>query len=252
MSGCVGYTTYTPPAQSITATPRAGDDTIGATAAAAVPPPAQFCHSFDLTKRLTIPAGAKLTFIPAPPPTSASPFASILAALNTHAASHPPTLPHRVLLPSLLSPLLYPPAAAHPSQVLPFLHALRALLRRHPAMTLVVSIPLELYPRDTGLVRWAEILSDSVLELTPLPHRPQRAGEEPAPQGLVKMWKLPVAGGRGGDGEDLAFTLTRKRFEIRAYSLPPADDGVDRSDGGEDGHGHGHGKGKGTKVDVEF
>lgn len=118
-------------------------------------------------------------------------------------------------------------------------------------MTLVASIPLELYPRDTGLVRWAEILSDSVLELTPLPHRPQRAGEEPAPQGLVKMWKLPVAGGKGGDGEDLAFTLTRKRFEIRAYSLPPADDGVDRSDGGE-GHEHVHGKGKGTKVDVEF
>lgn len=159
-----------------------------------------------------------------------------------------------MLLPSLLSPLLYPPAAAHPSQALPFLHALRALLRRYPAMTLMASVPLELYPRDTGLVRWAEILADGVLELTPLPHRAQKAGEEPAPQGLVKMWKLPAGGVDAG--EDLAFTLTRKRFEIRAYSLPPADEGVDRSDGGGDGHGHGHGhgegRGKATRVDVEF
>lgn len=114
----------------------------------------------------------------------------------------------------------------------------------------MASVPLELYPRDTGLMRWAEILADVVLELTPLPrpHQAQKAGEEPAPQGLVKLWKVPGGGKGVGAGEDLAFTLTRKRFEIRAYSLPPADDGVDHSDGAG-GHGE---HGKATKVDVEF
>lgn len=61
-----------------------------------------------------------------------------------------------------------------------------------------------------------------------------------------------VGAALGGAGEDLAFTVTRKRFEIRAYSLPPADEGVDRSNSGGEHDGHGHGVGKSTKVDVEF
>lgn len=80
----------------------------------------------------------------------------------------------------------------------------------------------------------------------------QKAGEE-APMGLVKIHKLPVLGEKGGGvgggaaGVDLAFTVTRRRFEIKAWSLPPAEEGVDHSDaGGEHAHG-----GK-TKVDVEF
>lgn len=128
----------------------------------------------------------------------------------------------------------------------------------------MLSIPLELYPRDTGLLRWAEILSDGVLELTPLPHQvatSPKAGEEAPPQGLVKLWKLPVLGEKGGGigmstggaGEDLAFTVTRKRFEIKAYSLPPMDEVEDHTDGGRGDHsGHRHDHGKATKVDVEF
>jgi elongator complex protein 4 len=116
----------------------------------------------------------------------------------------------------------------------------------------MMSLPLELYPRDTAMVRWAEILSDGIIELTPLPQFQQQKGVDQAPQGLVKMWKLPVLGEKGGGvgalgaGEDLSFTVTRKRFEIKAYCLPP----MGEDDGG--GEGGGKGEGRATKIDIEF
>ncbi|CUS13864.1 unnamed protein product [Tuber aestivum] len=219
--------------------------------------PHSFCHSFDLTKRLTIPPTAKISFIHlpsqslSPPAAETSPFAPILTSLTNIISQHHPTLLHRIIIPSLLSPLVYPTSASSPRHLLPFLHSLRALLRRHSSsLTLMISLPLELYPRDTSLVRWAEILSDGVLELTPLPQLQDVKGQDQAPQGLVKMWKLPVLGEKGGgvggqSGEDLAFTVTRKRFEIKAYSLPPMDGGEGEHDGGAE-------RGKATKVDIEF
>ncbi|CAZ80544.1 unnamed protein product [Tuber melanosporum] len=219
--------------------------------------PHAFCHSFDLTKRLTIPPAAEISFIPSPsqslssPAAETSPFVPILTFLTNIINQHPPTILHRIIIPSLLSPLIYPPSASSPRHLLPFLHSLRALLRRHSSnLTLMISLPLELYPRDTSLVRWVEVLSDGVLELTPLPQLQDVKGQDQAPQGLVKMWKLPVLGEKGGgvggqSGEDLAFTVTRKRFEIKAYSLPPMDE-----EGGE--HSEGAERGRATKIDIEF
>lgn len=119
-----------------------------------------------------------------------------------------------------------------------------------------MSLPLELYPRDSALVRWVEILSDGVVELTPLPQLQQQKGvDQQAPQGLVKVWKLPVLGEKGGGvgalgtGEDLAFTVTRKRFEIQAHCLPPMDDDGSAGGGRE---GTEKGEGRATKVDIEF
>lgn len=103
----------------------------------------------------------------------------------------------------------------------------------------MITLPLELYPRTSGLVRWAEILSDGVLELTPFPHLMDATnslaesggarGTEEQPQGMVKLHKLPIttARGEGGAGagnsigEDLAFTVSRRKFIIKPFSLPP-------------------------------
>lgn len=101
------------------------------------------------------------------------------------------------------------------------------------------------------------MLSDGVVELVPLPRAvADRGGKTEEPQGLVRLWKLPVlsekGGGVGAGGEeDLAFLVTRRRFEIMAYSLPPADA---EEEEGHEGHGHAHGEGAGrkTKVDIEF
>lgn len=99
-------------------------------------------------------------------------------------------------------------------------------------------------------------MSDGVVELVPLPRRTaaKEAGKE-GPMGLVRIWKLPVLGEKGGgvgamSEGDLAFVVTRKRFEIMAYSLPPADDDEAAQEGERRG-GEGGGK-KATKVDLEF
>ncbi|CAN9156757.1 unnamed protein product [Alternaria alternata] len=172
-----------------------------------------FCHTFDLAKRLTLPVGTAINYVPIPPPTgaSASPFPSILQNIRQQLESTPPHTVHRVVIPSLLSPALYPSSSAHPTYILQFLHALRALLRQYQTrLTAVVTLPLTLYPRSSGLVRWMEILSD---------------GERP--QGMLAVHKLPVfheKGGGGGAedlGEDMAFTLSRRKFVIAKFSLPP-------------------------------
>lgn len=133
----------------------------------------------------------------------------------------------------------------------------------------MITLPLSLYPRTTAIVRWLEHLADGVLEVTPFPHSSSPFSsestsssgggsgsgsgggkDEPTPQGLVTVHKLPVyhergggGGGGGAGGEDLAFTVSRKRFEIRPFSLPPAEGDREAQDGG---------KGEGGGAGMEF
>ena len=198
---------------------------------------AVFCHMFDLAKRLTLPVGAVINYIPIPR-TGASPFPAILQNLQNKLASTPQHTVHRLVIPSLLSPALYPPTASQPQCVLQFLHGLRALLRLYPnRLTVISTLPLSLYPRSTGLVRWMEILSDGVFELSPFPYNYAQAlstsagatKEEERPQGMFAIHKLPVWNEKGGGGaveglgEDLAFTLSRRKFIISKFSLPPVE-----------------------------
>lgn len=204
----------------------------------AIQEPQVFCHTFDLAKRLTLPVGIAISYIPIPRTTtgSSSPIPSILQKLQHELASSPPHTVHRLVIPSLLSPALYPSSASHPSAVLQFLHGLRALLRQYPTrLTALLTLPSSLYPRSAGLVRWLEILSDGVFELSPFPYShaqalAQSAGttkDEERPQGMFAVHKLPVfheKGGGGGAedlGEDMAFTLSRRKFVIAKFSLPP-------------------------------
>lgn len=220
--------------------------------------PAAFCHSFDLTKRLSPPSPDAITFIPVST-ASENPFPPILQSITTAITDSPPTTIHRIIIPGILSPALFPPSASDPLNLLPFLHSLRRLLRQHSTrLTAMVTLPLSLYPRSTGLVRWIEHLCDGVLELAPFPHSidiepPLTTGSgkgaaEEKPQGMLKIHKLPVfteRGGGAGAGDDLAFSLSRKRFVIKPFCLPPVEG--DRE--AQNGEGEG---GKATKGDVEF
>ncbi|KAK3991396.1 Elongator complex protein 4 [Cladorrhinum sp. PSN332] len=206
-----------------------------------------FCHSFDLSKRLE-PAACKGALHPTPttgPPTfdprgqtTGSPFKAIIQHLQTKLESSPPTEIHRVVIPNLLLPTLYAPQCSEPSQVLRFLHSLRALLRKyHNQLTAIITLQTSLYPRNTGLVRWMEILCDGVLELIPFPATPGAApppsssSTEKAeqPQGLLKVHTLPVYHEKGGGAADtsmlretLSFSLSMtKGLNIKPYSLPP-------------------------------
>ncbi|MCJ1251846.1 hypothetical protein MMC30_009084 [Trapelia coarctata] len=219
------------------------------------PQPQPFRHTYDLTTRLPLPSPTSLTYHPLSPAPSTSPFTQILTSLTHSLSTSPPTSIHRLLIPSLLSPFLYPPHASYPTHILQFLHSLRALLRRYSTrLSAMLSLPLTLYPRSSGLVRWMEILSDGVIELVPFPHRVDTgpgltagAKEEEKPLGMVRVHVLPVVGERGGagGGDDLAFTVSRRRFVIGLFSLPPVEgDGEAQRGEGEEA--------KKGKVDIEF
>ncbi|RYO78029.1 hypothetical protein DL766_010038 [Monosporascus sp. MC13-8B] len=210
-----------------------------------------FCHSFDLTKRLA-PGDIKgqVSFHPsmsspsptAPPKDTASPFKTFTRDLASKLANSQPATIHRVIVPGILSPTGYAGSSSRPEDVLQFLHTLRALLRQHPAqLTALITLPLTLFPRSTGLTRWMEILSDGVLELVPLQsnsvHAPpasssksdSKFSSEEQVQGLLKVHTLPVFDEKGGGSseahaarEDQAFSLSRSRgLVIKPFSLPP-------------------------------
>lgn len=220
--------------------------------------PTPFCHSFDLTKRLSLPTSCSISFIGISP-TAENPFTAVLQTITQAIASSPPNTIHRLIVPTLLSPALYPPSASHPRHLLPFLHSIRALLRQHSTrLSAVLTLPLSLYPRSTGLVRWIEHLCDGVLELAPFPYSidiepplttSSGSGKaEEKPQGMLKIHKLPVLtekGAGGGGGDDLAFSLSRKRFVIKPFSLPPVEGDQEAQKGEAEA-------GKVGKGDIEF
>lgn len=210
---------------------------------------ATFCHSFDLAKRLA-PGDIKGTLhsYPSMDPRTmsldapASPGSYLTAFIKTiqgRIISAGPSATHRVIIPSLLSPTLFPPSSCQPSEVLRFLHALRALLRQYSTqVTALVTLPISLFPRSNGLTRWMELLSDGVIELIPLPANPGApppssgnggSKSEDKSQGLLRVHSLPIYHEKGGGGaennhfrEDLTFSLSAsKGMVIKPFSLPP-------------------------------
>lgn len=229
---------------------------------------AVFCHDFDLSKRLALPNPNLLKCVPvaSQAATSKSPFTQFLHHLTTQLAMALPSTVHRVVIPNFLSPAMYSYAASVPEHVLQFLHGLRALLRSHSTrLTAMITFPLSLYPRTSGLTRWIETLSDGVLELTPFPSNPtaingstasgSSIAQEEAPQGMLKTHRLPIFHEKGGGsgesselGDDLAFTLSRRRgLIIKPYSLPPVDGDTVQEQGGLDSD-----RSKVSKLDIEF
>lgn len=188
-----------------------------------------------------------------------SPFTPVLEKLTAIVSGSGPDTVHRIVIPSLLSPALYPPWAGDPQHILHFMHALRALSTTVPdRLTAFMSLPLSLYPRSSGLARWMELLSDGVFELSPFPHSaegesaplrgPSGTAEEP-PQGLLQVHRLPILHERGsGNGtseNDWTFSLSRRKFTIKPFNLPPVEGDTDAQQGtGSDK--------KATKADVEF
>lgn len=116
--------------------------------------------------------------------------------------------------------------------MLQFLHSLRGLLRQHPArLTALVTFPVSLYSRQSGLTKWIELLFDGVLELVPLQQQiqpPQNPTAEEKSQGLLTVHSLPIFHEKGGGmddnwrREDLSFKLSASSgLVITPFSLPP-------------------------------
>ncbi|KAL2153333.1 hypothetical protein VTH82DRAFT_4488 [Thermothelomyces myriococcoides] len=214
-----------------------------------------FCHSFDLSKRLS-PSACKGSLHPSPStcppmfdqssPLPSSPFKTIIKHIQAKLSSSPSTDIHRIVVPSILLPSLYSPQCAQPCEVLQFLHSLRALLRQYSSqLTAIITLHATLYPRSSGLVRWMELLCDGVIELIPLPANPGAPPPPPSssgsgntdkndqtPQGMLRVHTLPIYHEKGGGGagassfrETLSFSLSASRgLVIKPYSLPPLEE----------------------------
>ncbi|KAG8627896.1 hypothetical protein KVT40_003769 [Elsinoe batatas] len=232
---------------------------------------AVFCHNFDLAKRLAISPASTIKHIPMTPLSSISkpPFHDVMRSIIANIHNSPSASFHRIVIPSILSPAFYPPHAGSPEHFLQFLHSLRAVLRQHAdRVVAMLSIPTELYRRPSGLVRWAEQLTDGVIELQPFPHMMDaasslaesggaRTGEE-QPQGMLKFHKLPALTERGanaaagaGVGDDLSFTLSRRKFLIKPFSLPPLEREENQTPNPESSSGS-SALGTSKKADIEF
>ncbi|KAI0964869.1 Elongator complex protein 4 [Xylaria arbuscula] len=205
---------------------------------------ATFCHTFDLTKRLsTTDVKGQINFhqsmtLSGPGAKQTSAFKLFIRDLSLKLANSPPLSVHRIIVPNLLSPTMYSSSSSLPQEVLQFLHGLRALLRQYPkTLTAVLTLPLSLYPRTTGLTRWIELLCDGVLEFIPLQsttiHKPPPSSksekkDDEKVQGLIKVHSLPIFHEKGGGShsalDDQSFSLSRSRgLIIKPFYLPPAD-----------------------------
>ncbi|KAL6884376.1 Elongator complex protein 4 [Trichoderma longibrachiatum] len=197
---------------------------------------APFCHTFDLSARLddSVAQGQFHTTRSIGMDPSQSLFRRFINDVTSRIKSSPPTSIHRLVIPSLLSPTIYPPSASRPQEVLQFLHQIRALLRQYPfRIVAMMTLPTSLYPRSTGLIRRAELICDGVLELIPLqqqPHHPpeRSSANDTKAQGLFRIHSLPIFHEKGGglEGswvkEDMSFKLSASSgLVIAPYSLPP-------------------------------
>lgn len=209
-------------------------------------------HSFDLTKRLDH-KSIQGTLVPYPLPplppsrlhghsnamrSQDSALQDFLRMLAETLEASPRGIIHRVVAPNFMSPALYSPVYSLPDHVLRFFHGLRALLRRYSErVSAVITLPISLYPRLSGLTRWLEMLSDAVLELQVLSMAPLHGNA----QGLLNIHALPIYQERGGGPQtigshaNLAFKLSGPGgLLIEQFSLPPIDgeDDTERGRGG--------------------
>lgn len=187
-----------------------------------------YCHSYDLTKRLTLSSYKDQVVCSPACAFSGDPYSTLLASLVEILQKSKNII--RCAIPGLLNPAVYPPSASQSKYLIKFINNIRAILRAHPSRLIVMmSSPLDLYPRSTSTTTWMEILVDGVIELSPLP--PSPSDDREGPQGLFKIWKVPLLE-RLSIEADLSFRVSRKRFSIEAWSLPALGEEEPREGGG--------------------
>lgn len=210
-------------------------------------------NQFDITQKLVPgPSAHDISFIPLSP--SYSQIIHQLSAIVANQLKSSPGKTVRIIIPNVLNPSIYPPTFSAPSFIIPFLHSIKALLAKYPHnLSLILSIPLDLYPRYSSLTLTLEVLCDSVIHLQPFNQEMSALIEkayknEPSKiqQGLVNIIKLPVLSDKGMmmiyEGE-YAFKNGRKKFEIEEWGIPVEDDGG----ANDDGHNHGQ-----TTKNIDF
>lgn len=199
-----------------------------------------YTHQFDITQRLTpTPASQEVSFVSI---TSHQykPILSQIQSIITGQLKQNLNKVIRLVIPNLLNPSTYPPQFSQSTTIIPFVHCLRALLRKYPKnLVLISSISLDLFPKETTLTYNLETLYDSVIQLQPFNQEMSQLIEkayknEPAKvlHGLVHIRKIPHLSEKGlmmiHDGE-YAFRNGKKKFQIEEWGIPVEDDSKDEA-----------------------
>lgn len=198
-------------------------------------------YQFDLTERLKpLPNNNDISFIQL-----SNDYKRLLANIQTMITQQLKTNPSktiRLTIPNLLIPSLYPPELSQSTFMIPFIHGLRALLKQYSNnLSLMLSLPIDLYPRSSHLTATLESLLDSVIHLQPFNQEMSQLIErayknEPTKiqHGLVNILKLPVLSERGLmtiHTNEYAFKNGRKKFEIEEWGIPVEDDSKEEKSG---------------------
>lgn len=191
---------------------------------------AHYTTQFDITQRLVPTASAQeVTFVPV-----SAGYAAVVAqverVVETHAKQGKVV---RVVMPNFLHPSVYLPEWSQPTQMVPFIHSMRVLLAKHADMALIMSLPLDLYPRGSFLAHKLETLMDSVYQLRPfdahtasLVERAHKNEPSKIQHGFVNIIKTTYFSDKGANMSancTYAFKNGRKRFEIEDWSIPVDD-----------------------------
>lgn len=149
----------------------------------------------------------------------------------------------RVLIPSFLHPATYSPESSSPAEAVRFVHTLAHLARTEFPfnVAIVMTLALELFPREKFLTRWIEIISDAVIHIEPFGEKLETGGnassggtgdekddkKQKPYQGLIHVYKVPHLSEKGGmhiRRSEYAFRVSRKVFEIDEWGIPIEDE----------------------------
>ncbi|ODV89019.1 hypothetical protein CANCADRAFT_3656 [Tortispora caseinolytica NRRL Y-17796] len=132
----------------------------------------------------------------------------------------------RVLIPQFLNPALYSSTFRQPQEyIISFLLKLREFCNKYKEqLTIMFTISLSLYPRDSSLTSWIERMSDAVVHIEPFKSRANDAVVSQTKfQGIINVYRLPILSSRGSMEESIyehAFRISRSGFEIEEWSIP--------------------------------
>ncbi|KAJ6574826.1 Elongator complex protein 4 [Mycena capillaripes] len=200
---------------------------------------ADACRTFDLTAR--VPPGiiadalaaGRLAVVPVDDvPRSGPGTIRVLERLADVLADHTATSPLRICVPTLGSPRWGDLTA---QDIMRFLHALRALLRRHPHACASVSLAAEWSADPAGWHQKLGWVADAAITMDAFTANPALAAAFPGHHGLLRIHTLPAptalvpasdrfstlrgTGGAGGGENNLGFKCTRKRLVFETVHL---------------------------------
>ncbi|KAG7698634.1 hypothetical protein KL930_001412 [Ogataea haglerorum] len=183
---------------------------------------------FDITSVITVAPGPhELTCIPN------DDLSRALKRIEDIVIRHPNKIV-RIAVPLFLNPLIYQNESSAP-EIMRFAHGLKQILKKHAnQVALLMTINLDLYPRNNPLIVYIELLFDSVIELRPfdpqlhdLMERVYRNQPAKIKHGHLNVYKLPVLSESGlmcVQEMEYSFKNGRRRFEIEKWSIPVEDE----------------------------